>query len=593
MEKAIMRKMFLVAAMLGFLWSACAEESFPRDSSVGRPDPVACPQAYPGGEITEYLGPSPKSLNYYLDNNMMSARVFDALYESLIGMDSQTLEYDRGLACRWTISEDKKTFTFWLDPEARWSDGRPVTAEDVAWTYQAIVEPTNMTGPHKLSLERLLPPEILEDGKAIRFQAREVHWQNLGAAGGFSILPKHVFAGQDFNKINFEFPVVSGPYRVRELQEGIQLVLERRPDWWRAKWPSAKGGNNFDIVRCRFFEDRDNAFEAFKKGQIDIFPVYTASQWHRIEDRVQAVRNNWIVKQSVYNHNPVGFQGFAMNMRRPPFDDVRVRKAMAHLVDRPTMNHTMMYDQYFLHRSYWEDLYDAAHPCPNEPVPFDRDAARRLLAEAGWKANPQTGILEKDGREFHFTFLNRDGVSSKFLALFDTALKDVGVRMTIQNKDWSAWAKDMDSFSFDMTWAAWGAGLFKNPEGMWSSKEADRPGGSNITGFRDPAVDALIEKQKTEFDVQERHAICREIDRLVFEQHPYALLWNINYTRLLYWNKFGVPPTVLGKYSNESIYYWWYDEDMAAELREAMEHGEPLPKPPEKVVFDDVFKPGK
>ena len=111
MEKAIMRKMFLVAAMLGFLWPACAEESFPRDSAVGRPDPVACPQAYTGGEITEYLGPSPKSLNYYLDNNMMSARVFDALYESLIGM-AQTLEYDRGLACHGP-SEDKKTFTFW------------------------------------------------------------------------------------------------------------------------------------------------------------------------------------------------------------------------------------------------------------------------------------------------------------------------------------------------------------------------------------------------------------------------------------------------------------------------------------------------
>ena len=161
--------------------------------------------------------------------------------------------------------------------------------------------------------------------------------------------------------------------------------------------------------------------------------------------------------------------------------------------------------------------------------------------------------------------------------------------MTVQNKDWSAWAKDMDAFSFDMTWAAWGAGLFKNPEGMWASKEADRPAGSNITGFKNSAVDAIIDKQKTIFNVQERHELCRQLDAIVFNQHPYALLWNINYTRLLYWNKFGTPPTVLGKYSDESTAYWWYDEDADAELKDAMNNNRPLPKPPADVWFNKAI----
>lgn len=581
-----MKRFFIIFSFCFLCLFLFAEEFFPKDSGWDKADPVASPYAEKGGSICEYLGPSPKSLNYYLDNNVMSSQIFSSFYETLLEMDSQTLEYKPALANKWSISEDKLVFTFWLDPTARWSDGVPVSAEDVLWTYQCIIDPANLTGPHKLSMERLYEPEIIEDGKAIRFRAKEVHWQNLGAAGGFSILPKHIFQNEDFNKINFSFPVVSGPFRLKELQEGLFLTLERRSDWWRNSWKSHQGIFNFSEIRYRFFEDRENAFEAFKKGEIDVFPVYTASQWYKIEDKLQAVRNNWIVKQAIYNYQPVGFQGFAMNMRRAPFDDLKVRKALAHLLDRATMNHTMMYDQYFLHRSYFEDLYDNENPCPNELVSFDMEIARKLLAEAGWRANKQSGILEKDGKPFAFTFLSRDSSTEKFLTPFQENLKKLGIIMNIQNKDWSAWAKDMDSFNFDMTWAAWGAGLFKNPEYLWSSKEADRQASSNICGLKNKKIDELIEKQKTVFNVQERHAIVREIDKLIFDEHPYILLWNLNYTRLLYWNKFGTPRSIIGKYSRESTAYWWYDPDADDELEEAKTNRIPLPKLPEKIFYD-------
>lgn len=563
---------------------------YPKDSRVDVADPIASEDAVQGGTVVEYVGPSPKSLNYYLDNSVQTAQLFGLMFEPLISINSETLEYDRCLANKWTISDDGNVFTFWIDENARWSDGKPVTVDDVIWTYNTLLDPKNMTGSVKVSLERLFPPEAVDGGKAVQFRARSTHWENLGAAGGFEILPKHVFAGQDFNKVNFEFPVVSGPYRIVEFKEGFSLTLEKRNDWWRKDWKNNQNTNNFQKIVHRYFNDRNNAFDAFLKGEIDVFAVYTASQWHQIENRISSVKNNWIVKQAVHNHAPIGFQGFAMNMRRAPFDDVRVRKAMAMLLDRPTMNRTLMYDQYFLHKSFWEDLYDAQHPCPNTQVAFDVEGAKKLLAEAGWKVNPQNGQLEKDGKQFVFTFLTRDSSSDKFLAIYDQALKQVGIKMEVRAKDWSAWMKDMDNFSFDMTWAAWGAGLYKDPESMWSSAEATRLGGNNICGFKSAEVDALIEKQKTIFNVAERHEICRQIDKLLFDAYPYVLLWNSDCTRLLYWNKFGVPPTVIGKYSRESTGYWWYDEDKVAELKDAQSRNVPLLKEPAEVYFDKVIK---
>ncbi len=565
------------------------DQMFPKKGWREKTNPFASPQAKVGGEFRIFAGQSPKSLNAYLDNNSFTAEVFGAMYETLLDMDPITLEYVPGLANRWSISADKKTFTFWIDPTARWSDGRPITAADVLWTYQAIMNPKNMTGPHKLAMERFQPPVIVNQ-HCIRFTAKEVHWRNLGAAGGFQILPRHVFAGRDFNKINFDFPVVSGPYRLGVFKENQYVTLVRRPDWWRRNRPENRFTGNFATLRFLFFAERENAFEAFKKGMLDLFPVYTARLWIK-ETRGEKFRKNWIVRQKVFNHKPIGFQGFAMNMRRAPFNDLRVRKAMAHLVDRARMNRLLMYNQYFLHRSYYEDLYDKTHPCPNPLYRFDKKAARKLLAEAGYRLNPKTGLLEKNGAPLEFRFLTRSAATDRFLAIFSQDLRDVGVRLIIDRKDWAAWARDMDDFNYQMTWAAWGAGVFKDPEPMWSSKEATRKGGSNITGFSDPRVDALIEKQKTLFDVAARHAICREIDQIVYRQVPYVLLWNLNYTRLLYWNKFGTPATVLTKYGDESdaYWYWWYDEDSAADLHDAIQENFPLPRRPARIDFDAVF----
>jgi microcin C transport system substrate-binding protein len=581
----------LYLAALFMALNAVAEERFPADSWKDRPNPLASPMAEPGGSIRIFGSQYPKSFNYYLDNNSFSSDLFGLQFATLLTVHPIHLGYEPGLARSVTVSNDKKTFTFSIDPKAAWSDGKPLTAHDVKWTVDMIKDPKILTGPHKVPFERIDSPVVIDD-LTIRFTAQEVHWRNLLSLGSFQILPRHDFEGKDFNKANFEFPVVSGRYRISDIKEGFHVRLERRDDYWDRDSERSRGVGNFQTMEFKFYPERDIAYEAFKKGDIDLFAVYTAHRWVQ-QTTGETFDRNWILKQRVFNSVPIGFQGFAMNLRRPLFQDKRVRLALAHLLDRERMNRTLMHNQYTLHRSYFEDLYDDAHPNPSEGIPFDKDKARELLAEAGWSANPETGFLEKDGEVLKVNFLTRSAASDKFLVIYKEDLKDVGIDLGIERKDWAAWINDMEEYNYDMTWASWGASLWKDPEGMWHSKEASRPSGNNITGYRNPKVDELIEKQRDMFDVAERNRILQEIDRILCEDIPYVLLWNSNNTRLLYWNRFGTPGTVLSKYGREaSAYaYWWVDPDAEADLESARDNGESLAPVEADIYFDRVYSP--
>lgn len=583
----VLAVIFLLIAAL----AVRADDVYPKPGWAEKPDPLASPHAVPGGLLRFSAFQPPKSLNSYVDSNTYTRQIFILMYETLLWIDPVTSEFIPGLARRWTVSDDRLTFTFEIDPAAVWSDGRPVTANDVKWTFDQVMDPKSMSGPAKVFLGSFSSPEVLGP-RTVRFRAKENHWRNLLAAGGFEVMPKHAFQGQDFNRLDLDRPVVSGPYTISSVKEQIEVRLSRRWDWWASRRPSMRHTMNFDTLVFRYYAEDENAFEAFKKGQSDVLAVYMSRLWAN-ETIGEKFDKNWIVKRLVHNHEPRGFQGFAMNMRRPPFDDLRVRQAVAHLVDRETMNRTMMFGAYVLQRSYFEDLYDSAHPCTNTFYTFDIPRAKALLREAGYAPNPATGLLEKEGRPLRFRFLTRDGSSEKFLALCNTAFKEVGIDMQIERKDFAAWMRDMDAFNFDMTWASWSQVIFRDPEDMWHSREADRPSSNNIAGFKDPEVDALIERQKTVYSVAERNAICREIDARIAAAVPYVLLWNINAVRLLHWDRFGMPDTVLSKFGDERslLGYWWYDPDSAAELKAAMASGDLLPRRPLDVDFDAAFPP--
>ena len=589
-------KKAMVAAAASTLLAASVSAGLkwhPADDWKDTPDPVASPYAKKGGTIRFNGGNPPKSLCEYVDNNTYTRMTFSLMYEGLITTDSETLEFAPALARRWAESDDGREFHFVIDERAKWSDGVPVTAADVKWTFDSVMAPTSDTGPWKVVLGVFESPEIVDDHTVIFRKKGDSpkNWRDLSPCGSFYVLPKHAFESQDFNKLELLDAPVSGPYRLSRVDEQIETEFTRVPQWWKADFPSSRGVCNFDKIVMRYYVDSANAFEAFKKRAIDVYPVYVARVMSN-ETRGEKFDKNWIVKRRVKNHNPIGFQGFAMNMRRWPFNDIKVRTAMAKLIDRETMNRTMMFNEYFLLRSFYSDIYDTSAPCRNPLIMYDIEGAKKLLAEAGFLKNPKTGKLEKEGRPFRFTFLSRAASEDKFLSLFNAALLELGIDMSIQRKDFAGWMRDMDEFNFDMTWQAWGSSIFKNPETMWLSTEADRKGSNTTVGFKSEEVDSIIEAEKSMEHMKDRIEAYRRIDALVCEQVPYAFLWQTDVTRLLYWNKFGTPDVILSRYSNEeSIFsYWWYDEDRAAELERAMKNHTCLPQVPLNVDFDEVMK---
>ncbi len=545
--------------------------------ATGEFDPVASKDARPCGTITLWGSAMPKSFNMWEDYNSFSAELMGMMFEPLVALHSTEDREIGVLADSWTVGEDGKTFTFHVDPRAKWSDGKPVTAEDVQYYYDVIMDEKNLTPIFKVGLSRFDRPEVV-DSQTIKMVAKEVHWGNFWEAAGMTAFPKHVWQGKDFNQIRYEFPVVSGPYMIKTFREDRYVELARRADWWGFKKNWNRGKYNFQKIRYRFMNDQTKALEAFKKQDFNAYAIYTSSIWMKQTD-FDAVQKGWAVKQRIYNKEPIGFQGMAINLRKPEYQDVRVRRALNFMLNREAMNEKYMYNQYFLQNSYYPDLWDNNTNPTATMYSFNPDSARALFAEAGYKVNDQ-GVLEKDGKQFTINFIT-SSEDLRHLTLFQEDLKKIGVVATIEKMSQSTLRKRLDDADFDLYWVNWGAGRLRDPEASWHSSTALQKGTNNLSGLQDAVVDSLINLQKTEFDLAKRNDILRALDNRLSEIVPYVLMWQCDHHRVLYWNRFGTPEKVLDKFNREDAIpvYWWLDPAKSAALDKAMKEGAALPIP--------------
>jgi microcin C transport system substrate-binding protein len=565
--------------------AACPEAPPVYENATGEFDPIAVPnEAVPCGEIALWGAASPFSLNMWQDYNSFSVSIMAMLFEPLAELHSTENRPTGVLASNWEISEDGMTYTFEIDSRARWSDGTPISAYDIQFYYDVIMDPKHLTPIFKVGLSRLERPEIIDSLNFI-VRAKDPHWANFWEATGMVAFPKHIWEGKDFNSIRFEFPVVSGPYAIKQMKIDRSLELVRRADWWGRQKNYNAGKYNFEKIIYRFMEDRNKALEALKKGDLDAYPIYTASIWMKQTD-FDAVSKGYVLKNRVFNQEPKGFQGFALNLRRDKFKDVRVRKALSFLLNRELMSEKFMFNQYFLLNTYYPSLWQE-HKNPNAPLyPYAPDSARKLFEEAGYKVNAQGKLASEDGKLFELTFLNH-AEDIRHTTKFQEDLKAVGIESKIETVSLSTFRQRIDDADFDLCWLAWGAGRLSDPEASWHSKTANDKGTNNVPGIQDNVIDSLIEAQKTEQNLDARNEILRTLDSRLTEIIPYILLWQSGNTKILHWNRFGYPKSLYGKFNREEAIpvYWWHSSEKSQNLQNSQKKGENMPIPEIDVIF--------
>lgn len=537
---------------------------------------LGSPEAKTGGRLVVGLPGYPKTLLYYSAFDEFAAALSDLVLEPLAEPNPDSLELMPRLAKSWTVSKDNRTFTFVLDERAKWSDGKPVTAEDVTFTWQAIHDPKNRAVPIQ-AYYRSIESCTAKDKSTVEFKVRTLHFDNLKKVAGLFVLPKHFTEKKDFTK-DFQRSVLgSGPYTIGEVKSNERIRFDRSKDWWGRTLPHNAKRFNFDTIVFRAVPDYNVQYELFKKGDIDYFYFLTAKMWATETDG-PIYKNGYVKKVRAENLQPYSTQGIVWNMRRPLFQDKRVRRALSHLFDRERLIRELFYNNYVVAtgivpaRSEW-------HSPKNKPVLYDPKAAVKLLAEAGFDKTDSDGIryrtpAGKPGAKerFEFEMLADNPASSRHLTIVQEDLKRAGIAMRIRVVDWATRMKLVDDWQFDATESARGRGTEPSDFAVvWSSREADVKGSANNTGYKNAEVDKLAEAIDATFDKRKRVELVRRLDEIIGEDQPMSFAWEATFFRIAHWDKFGMPGKGYANYSSwrDAFHTWWFDDARAKRLEEA------------------------
>lgn len=538
-------------------------------------------KAVKGGMITWSIPDFPATLRCFgKDENSYYTRMAQGLmYESLLDSDPVTQDYTPRLATHWKISEDKKDFKFRINPNARWADGKPVIADDYVATFKLLLDPGLLTGGAEYYKENFEMP-VAESKYIVSIKAKKVGWIYFASAAGIRLLPAHLLEGlsakEYLEKYNYDAMPGSGPYYIKkeDVQTGRSITLRRRSDYWGVNEKFAKGMYNFDLIKTDVVQDETLQFEKFKKGEIDVYSVNRAQWWAEKTD-FDEVKRGVVMKKKIFNQNPGGTSGLALNMRKPPFDDIRVRKAFAMLYDRDKYNDKLFYNSYTPTKSFFSST---PYENPGNPtVKFNLDSAILLLEQAGWKEKNSEGYRMKDGRIFELELPYTQPSQERYLTIFQEDLKKAGVKLNLKQVDGTTNFKIGNERNFTMIMAAWGGQNPPSLEFNLISKTADDPNSTNWTGIKNSRIDELANLYNTTFDKKERIKQVREVDSIVVSMQPYVFGWYADYSRLLFHNKFGYPKWIVSRFddyyggSEPSIFsFWWIDPEKFAAYEEAV-----------------------
>lgn len=561
---------------------------------------------YPAGFTHfDYLNPdAPKGGELYLANpdtrtsfdkfnpfsmkGVAAAGVANLMFETLAVNSADEVATMYGLLAEdMQLAPDRLSMTFRLNPLARFNNGDSVLADDVKYSFDTLIA---KGAPQFKMIYADVKQCVVLDATTVRFDFKAANRELPLIVGGMPVFSRKWAAGTSFDKIQLTAPVASGPYLIERYDLGRSIVFKRNPRYWGSALPTRKGSYNFDRIFYRFYKDDVARLEAFMAGEFDVVVEYRAKNWARAYKGKQ-FDNGSIIKTNLKHSNGAGMQGFVMNLRRAPFQDARVRRALALALDFEWMNRQLFYGQYVRIDSFFSNSELGAHglPSPAElalleplraqldpavfgptPLPPRTDPpsslranllqARDLLKQAGWEYR-DGALRNASGEIFTFEILDDQSALSRIIGVYVRNLEKLGIRVRQRTADNALVQKRMEEFDFDMTSVRFpdvvspGNDMFD----MLGSKAADEKGSNNAWGLKDPAVDKLVSALVAANTRAELVAASRALDRVLLHKYIVVPHWYLATHRVAYRNRFGIPQ-IAPKYYQADPYVissWW------------------------------------
>jgi microcin C transport system substrate-binding protein len=495
------------------------------------------------------------------------------------------------IAKKIELAEDRRSVTFTLNPRARFSDGSPVTAEDVKFSLDILK--SEQAHPFYQMYFRDIDGADVLDNQKVRFrfsrENRELHM----ISGQLPILSKAFYTEHAFNPSEggaaMIIPVGSGPYVVADVLPGRSITYRKNPEYWAAEHPTRKGMFNFDQITVKYFRDPVVSVEAFKAGEFDYMAVNIAKQWQR-DLSGRHFDSGQLIKNSFPHRNNAGMQGFVFNTRKPLFSDSRVRRALGLAFDFEWTNRTLFFSQYTRNNSYFSNSIYAAKGVPDaaelallEPYRADlpeevftqplmppstdppgslrtnMQEARNLLEQAGWTIR-DGALVNEQGERFRFDILLDGATFERVIAPYVGNLKRLGIAVEYRAIDPALYADRIKDFDFDMVVTVFGQSQSPGNEqrDYWTTAAADRQGSRNLAGIAMPVVDALVDNIVYAGTQEELITACRALDRVLWHGYYIVPNWYLAEHRLAYAAHLRHPDTLPLYFSHEQwLDTWW------------------------------------
>lgn len=520
------------------------------------------------------------------------------LYDTLMeqSLDEPSVSHPL-IADAFKFPDDYSSATYRLNPNAKWHDGKPVTVDDIVWSFNVLKANSPM---YRRYYENVTEAVALND-REVEFRFDQKGNRELPKIiSDLAVLPKHWWEGtdakgnkRDITQPTLEPPLGSAAYKIASFKPGAEIVWERVEDYWGQKLPVKVGRENFDKRKYVYFQDESAMWQAFTKGGYEDIQSENSARLWMTRYNFPALKAGDVIKREFGAKSLASMQGFMLNMRRPMFQDRRVREALSYAFDFETLNRTQSFGLNTRATSYFMggDLASSGLPQGKEleilnqykdklppelftqefklPV-FDSPQSERqnlrkaieLFAQAGWKIKDGKMTNEKTGQPLVIEILGYDQGAEPTVNPYINMLRKIGVSASFRIVDTSQYVARVNDFDFDVITARLGQSDSPGNEqrDFWSSKAADMPGSRNYSGIKDPVVDALVERVIFASDRDDLRAATHALDRV--------LLWNYylvpQFTRpdvwLAYWNKFGIPEKQ-PDYVGPDIESWWIDPD--------------------------------